>query len=146
MADRFIPALIGVVMALVVVLLRDLFVRYVFEQRSEKKTAIEVFRRYADPLSSSATSLLWRLNEILNQPGRGTFLRKDVASTKFVSYKRLSTIYRFAALLGWIRAFRRELSFLRSKDDSGLGQIKESLRSLERALADGSHIEKKTSR
>lgn len=143
MTDPVIAAMIGAVVALIVVLLRDLFVRYVFEQRSEKKTAIEIFRRYADPLSTSATSLLWRLNEILNQPGRGAFLRKDVAPTKFVSYKRLSTIYRVAALLGWIQAFRRELSFLRSKDDSRLRKIKESLRSLERALADGSHVEKR---
>ena len=141
MTDKILAVIIGAGAGVITIFLRDFIISNYRDTRTEKKSAKEIFRRYADPLSAAAASLLWRLNEILNNPGRGVYLQADIAQTKFVKYKKLSTVYRICNLLGWIRAFRRELSFLRTMNDQCIEGIKTSLGDLEKALADGAHIE-----
>jgi len=132
-------AVIGAAVTLVGILVRDIVLKWLERHRESKRNALRVFRRYADPLASAASSLLWRFNEIFHHRGRASYLVSAV--TEFEQYKRLSTLYRLAALLGWIRAFRRELSFLEVSNKRRLATLKSSIRSLESALADGPHIE-----
>lgn len=132
-------AVIAAAVTLVGILARDVVFRFLQESRETRKSELEIFRRYADPLASAASSVLWRLNEIFSQRGRGDYLTSPV--TEFEQYKRISTSYRLAALLGWIRAFRRELSFLEVRSRRQLAALKAAIRSLESALADGPHIE-----
>ena len=113
------------------------------EKREASRSAREVFLRYSDPLASSTASLLWRLDEILNHEGRGAYLLVDTHENKYVEYKRLSTVYRLLSLLGWIRGYRRELSFLRAQSDTHILNITLAINSLEEALADGAHVEGK---
>lgn len=141
MPEEIQAALIGAGAALTVLLVRDLGLKLWEELRKERITSAEVFRRYADPLANAAASLLWRLDEILNREGRGAYLLSASQATSFAQYKRLSTVYRIAALLGWIRAFRRELSFLRTHDEKQLRGLKEAISALEAGLADGAHLE-----
>lgn len=138
---KILAAVIGASAAIIGVLIRDVLIRYVEYRRDQNLSALKVFRKYADPLVNATTSLLWRMDEILNKAGRGSFLMNEKYQTRFAEYKRLSTIYRLASLLGWIRAYRRELSFLRTSDESQLTEIKNSISELEGALADGSHVE-----
>jgi len=140
MSDPIIAALIGAGVALIGILLRDIGLKVWEQRRATRESAEDVFRRYADPLVSAAASLLWRLNEILNQKGRGSYLL-DSRQSRFAEYKRLSTSYRIAAMLGWIRAFRRELSFLRPLGGTQLTGIRDSISAFEAALADGEHLE-----
>ncbi|MHC4268432.1 MAG: hypothetical protein ACYSTS_08200 [Planctomycetota bacterium] len=134
-------AIIGACVTLIGIFLRDLLFKLLQEYREERKSAIEIFRKYADPLTSSATSLLWRFHEIFYHKERSVYLKEP--RTEFENYKKISTTYRLASILGWIRAYRRELSFLQAKNKKQLITIEESINSIERALADGPHIEQK---
>jgi hypothetical protein len=123
------------------ILLRDLILKSLQEKRLQKKKTFDIYLKYSDPLASSASSLLWRLNEIFYHPGRGIFLKEP--RTDFEIYKSISTQYRLASLLGWIRAFRRELSFLKINKKERLKSLKKAISFIESALADGPHIEKR---
>ena len=143
MTDKVIAAIIGATVAIIGIILRDYFLKRGEEKRKAKKITLEIFRKYADPLVNISTQIVWRLDEILNQEGRGSYLLTDRFATKFAEYKRTSTSYRIAALLGWINAFRRELSFLRTDDTEQLIKIKEAISEVEKGLADGKHVENK---
>jgi hypothetical protein len=125
------------------VILKDLIFKLWEENRTKKETLRAVYARYAEPLSLATVSLLWRLHEALEQPGRGRFLKMvGVPPTTnkystFGAYKKLSTLYRLAALLGLIRACRREFSYLKVAESEAHGPIQEAINSFERALADG---------
>lgn len=97
-------------------------------------------RRYADPLRHAVVSLKWRLDEIVVKK-KGKYLLADAANIPFYEYKKLSTLFRFAALLGWIRAIHIEQSYLdpREYEDS---EDMRAIANLQAALADGQHLEK----
>lgn len=133
-------ALIAAVVAVAGIFIRDLSLKFAEERRAEKKTELGVYRTYADPLATAAAGLLWRLNEVFYAHGRATFLIEQ--GTVFEEYKWTSTLYRIAALLGWIRAVRMELQFLPVRQPSQLAQLKSALRRIEAALADGPHVER----
>jgi hypothetical protein len=133
--------------ALLGVLLKDLVFKILEERRTRDKELEAVYARYADPLASATVSLMWRLHEIVNKPGRGRFLKiiGVPASTNkystYGAYKKLSTLYRLAALLGWTRACRREFSYLKVADSGHLRPVDEAIATIERALADGPAVE-----
>lgn len=143
MDEKIIAAIIGATAAILGIVLRDFLIKNFEFNRDQKLTASKVFRKYTDPLVLASEDLVWRLDEILNQAGRGSYLLNEKYQTRFAEYKRLSTIYRISALLGWIRAYRREISFLRSPDETQVLEIRNSIRDLEKALADGAHVEMK---
>jgi hypothetical protein len=136
-------AAVAAIGALVGVILKDLIFKLWEENRTKKETLRAVYARYAEPLSLATVSLLWRLHEALEKPGRGRFLKMvGVPPTTnkystFGAYKKLSTLYRLAALLGLIRACRREFSYLKVAESEAHGPIQEAINSFERALADG---------
>jgi hypothetical protein len=136
-------AAIAAIGALFGVILKDLIFKLWEENRSKKETLRAVYARYAEPLSLATVSLLWRLHEALEQPGRGRFLKMvgvPLTTNKYSTYgayKKLSTLYRLAALLGWIRACRREFSYLKVAESEAHGPIQEAISSFEHALADG---------
>jgi hypothetical protein len=136
-------AAIAAIGALFGVILKDLIFKLWEENRTKKETLRAVYARYAEPLSLATVSLLWRLHEALEQPGRGRFLKMvGVPPTTnkystFGAYKKLSTLYRLAALLGLIRACRREFSYVKVAESEAHGPIQEAITIFERALADG---------
>ena len=101
------------------------------------RKAIEFYIRFPPPEWGH-----WRLDEILNHKSRGAYLLIDKHENKYAEYK-LSTVYRLLSLLGWIRGYRRELSFLRSQSDDHMLNIRVAIDTLEKALADGAHVERK---
>lgn len=109
--------------------------------RSELIKTRDVVRLYADPLLESSKSLNYRLAEILEQKGRATFLLPNTPQSEFVRYKRISTLYRLAVLLGWIRAYRKERSYVDPGDTSDSNDIERAVERVEAALADGPHVE-----
>ncbi len=80
-------------------------------KESEGKQHHDLVRLYSDPLKDAATSLRHRLKEIVEQK-QAPYLLADAPGIPFLDYKRISTLYRIAAVLGWIRAIRRERSYL----------------------------------
>lgn len=140
LSDNVLAALIGAIVALIIMLLKDIIFKIWHEYNNKKKNDIQIFREYADPLSSSTMSFLWRLNEIFEQNHKCSYLFTKF-KTEYAEYKRLSTVYRLAALLGWLQAFNRETTLLKSKDNKQLKAIKQSVNDFKASLADGNHVE-----
>ena len=134
-------ALIGALASIAVSVLRDFVSKRWSEKREARKSEEDVYLRYAEPLGSAATSLLWRLREIFSKEGRASYLTAQEPTTDFEDYKLRSTYYRLAAVLGWLRALRRELSFFRLQGQGRLTGIEEAINDFESALADGHHVE-----
>ena len=138
---RVQSAIVAAVITLFGIILRDVIFKLWEEKRISIKTSLDIYKRYADPLVVAATSLMWRLDEVFYKKGRGEYLTNP--RTEFEQYKKISTLYRIAALIGWIRGFRRELSFLQSHDRSKIKPIDSAIEAFEDALAEGPHIEKR---
>lgn len=136
---RLQAAIIAGVVALIGILLKDLVIARWQERRSARQTTVSVYRSYADPLASAATSLLWRLHEIFYR--ESYYLQPEGEPTIYERYKQISTLYRLARLLGWIRAYQRELTFLPEAEPGKLNTIQEAITKFESALADGSDVE-----
>jgi hypothetical protein len=99
----------------------------------------DLVRIYSDPLLEAVKSLKFRLYEIIELK-QGFYLHLDTSRIPFLRYKRISTLYRIASLLGWIRAIRRERSYL--DPEQALASVEmSSILALEAALADGAHVE-----
>lgn len=134
----FLGALFGVIFRDFVAVPRNELAR---EERQRKRAAFALFGSYADPLAAAATAVFWRLEEAFYHPGRATYLELPKPVTEFQRYKFESTVYRLAALLGWIRAFRRELSFFSLDDRTRLHRLEEEIRGFGNALAEGKREE-----
>jgi len=133
-------ALIAATVSLLTVVLGEAFLR-MRTRRAAKQTVRETYQKYADPLALSCTDLFWRLREVFNAKGGGFYLKGKVHLTKYEHYKALSTLYRIANLLGWIRALRRELLFLPRTDPEEAEKLDSALQRFTLALAEGGHIE-----
>lgn len=105
----------------------------------EVKAHRDLVRLYADPLRDAVTSLRFRLHEIVDKQ-QARYLLADAPNIPFLDYKRISTLYRIAAVLGWIRAIRRERSYLDPDETKGSVEM-EAIGKFEVALADGGHVE-----
>ncbi len=139
-SEKIQAALIGAFVAIATVFIKDIFFTLWIDSKKNKRDELSIFRQYADPLANATMSLLWRLNEILSQKHKSSYLFVKYTTT-YAEYKRQSTIYRLASLLGWLRAFRKESTLLKTKDNKQLQVIKDSINRFSVALADGSHVE-----
>lgn len=133
-------ALIGAAAALVVVVLKDLAIPLWTDYRKKKKSQQEIYRNYSAPLIASCESLIWRFDEILSQK-RHQFLKLSSIPKIYNKYKRNSTLYRLAVLLGWLRAMDLELSALPRGGQVSAESVKKAINSFRSALADGIHVE-----
>ena len=140
-------ALLGVIVCLII---RDLIMAIYLASRkradevADRKDATgkahnDLVRLYSDPLKDAVTSLKYRLQEIVEKK-QARYLLADAPAIPFLEYKRISTLYRIAAVLGWIRAIRRERSFLDPSEASASVEM-QAISELEKALADGTHVE-----
>ncbi len=145
--ETLVIALVTALLTLSGIVLKDLLFKILAERRAEKKIELAVYERYSKPLAASANHLLHRLHEMLLTEYRPVFLKPGgVASgagqgPAFWAYKKLSTFYRLATLMGWIRACRREFSYLPLAEREGNNSIGRAVDAFEKALADGSWVE-----
>ena len=138
---NILSALIAALAAILGVILKDLVVGLWKEQRRERKNTLDIYRSYADPLASAASALFWRLRETLIEEGRGAFLKTSGKSTQFDQYKYESTLYRLAVLIGWLRAYRRELTIFSLNNPAKPNSLASSIQKFEEALSEGFHVE-----
>jgi hypothetical protein len=133
-------ALIAGISAFVGVLVGEVFLRQ--RNRQAKKESIQsTFEKYAQPIAASSADLFWRLREVFGKQRAGTYLKGEEHLTKYERYKAISTLYRIAGLIGWIRALRRELFFLPSSKSVKVKPLDEALQAFGAALAVGGHVE-----
>ncbi len=110
------------------------------KRHDQSQTVRDVVWQYAAPLRREVDSLKWRLEEII-QDRPATYLLPDAPKSVYVEYKRVSTLYRIAAVFGWIRALRKERSYLNPAMDAESQLIEQRINDLEKAFADGQHVE-----
>lgn len=145
-----IAALVALIGALIGITVRDVVMAIYLARKkrldelADKKLAEyeahrDLVRLYSDPLKESVDSLRYRLQEIVEKR-QGRYLLSDAITTPFNEYKKISTLYRVAAVLGWIRAIRRERSYLDPKQAAASAEVS-VISDLEKALADGGHVE-----
>jgi len=115
MDDKVTGALIGLAGTLFGILCRDLYLfnrkrKQDLEDRQyqERRANQDVMWHYAAPLFRAVESLVYRLKEIVEERP-AVYLLVDYPQTAHSDYKKTSTLYRLAALLGWIRAYRKRL-------------------------------------
>jgi hypothetical protein len=129
--------------SVIVVLIADrLLFSKLSDSKKRKRDAKNTYRAYANPMVNAGQSLLWRLKEILNCDGRCEFLCSSSPKTEFVEYKRTSTYYRLGAMLAWIQAYNRELSYLPVQSNRKLRKFQNAIDSIKDTLASGLHIER----
>lgn len=108
-------------------------------QMTEEKSHKDLVRLYSDPLKDAVISLKFRLREIVERK-QARYLLSDAPKIPFLEYKRISTLYRIASVLGWIRAIRRERSYIDPQQASKAVEM-QAIGEFETALADGAHVE-----
>jgi hypothetical protein len=140
MSEGVLTTLIGAITGLVIAVVTSFIIPFVQkrQQRTEEKRSI--YERYAQPLAAEAVNLLWRLDEILFRQ-RGQYLKRDAPRTPFNEYKLISTCYRIAAVIGWIRAIRLEQSYLLFGEEASVDALRRAVVEFEAALADSPQVE-----
>ncbi|MDX2106219.1 MAG: hypothetical protein SFY67_07440 [Candidatus Melainabacteria bacterium] len=141
MSPQVQSALITAILTLAIFLCKD-FVHLLWKKQGEENDRdMEKLRLYIEPLVVSAKKLFWRLDEVFSPAGRGLYLRADAADSEYVQYKKASTLYRLSSLLGWKRALRKEMSFVRTEVSQSFDKVEVALKEIEASLADGESVE-----
>ena len=110
-----------------------------FERKAKQKEKSDTIKKYANPLIFSLEQLAWRLKEILEF--KGVYLLPNAPENGFFKYKFESTTYRLCAVLGWLEAAKKEQSYLSGFKIKQHNNIQIAIKSFQRILADGSHVE-----
>lgn len=143
--ELWMPALAalvgGLISGVVGPFLKDVVIQRWNEERSDRKLRGQIEQSYFAPLSAAAEKLTWRMAEILLDQ-RPHFLMLKARPIAYNHYKRVSTLYRIAALLGWIRALNLELSALPRGGFGGTSPVFKALAQVQSAMADGHNVEK----
>src|SRR4051794_37173977 len=113
--------------------------------KTDRELRRDTYRKYADPLTSAAESLFWRLHEIYGSD-RGDYLHRGRGLTRYERHKASSTRYRIAALLGWIVALRKELVLSNAEPDATVGPMRDAISAVQKSLAEGAHVETSSAR
>lgn len=133
-------ASIGAIAALIVPFLKDFLFQSLNERRVETRRQEQVSRNYLAPLSDACQKLIWRFSEIFIED-RHQWLKTTTLPLEYNEYKRHSTLYRIASLVGWIRAIDLELSALPRSKGALRSPVSEGVSQVQSALADGPHVE-----
>lgn len=133
-------ASIAAAVALALFVLKDVVLARLNESRATKRSEALIYRRYLAPLADACTKLVWRANEIFVDE-RHAYLKTTTRPLDFNAYKRRSTLYRVAALIGWVRAMNIELAALTRTGAAFASPIAEDIKAFQSALADGPHVE-----
>lgn len=134
-------AVIGAVCAIITMLIKDGVLEWVKSARAHKHSDAEIFQRYMGPLADACEKLMWRSKEIFVDD-RNAFLKLATLPANFNAYKRLSTLYRIASLIGWIRGMDIELSSHSAHNPGYVPPIAEQIKLFRSALADGPDVER----
>lgn len=95
---------------------------------------------YAEPIAGAAVDLLWRFKEIVTDHS-GHYIAPHTPDGAYFTYKKQSTAYRLAALLGWMRAIDRDVNLLGAGQHETRPALMAALENVSGALADGPALE-----
>lgn len=135
-----VAALIGSAFAIAGILLKEHFIFRANSQHVRAENQRDIVRSYTAPLTSGCEKLIWRFKEIFID-NRHQWLMSNTLPISYNEHKRVSTLYRIAVLLGWIRAVNLELNSLEHGTSRFKGPLAKAIASFQSALADGPHTE-----
>jgi hypothetical protein len=135
-----IAALIGSAFAIAGILLKEHFILRANARHARSETQKDIVRSYMAPLTSGCEKLIWRFKEVFID-NRHQWLMSNTLPISYNEHKRVSTLYRIATLLGWIRAINLELNALEQGSSRFTGPLATAIGSFQSALADGPHTE-----
>lgn len=121
----------GIIASAIQFLFEDIF-RPAIGWRREAK---QIVRRYAVPLVRSADILERRINILVRNEKKHWFDNDE--------YFRISTLYQFGELLGWIRIVEREVGFLPFESDKRGRQFNERINGIFRALSSHAYFHRR---
>ena len=136
-----LSAVIGAGTAVVVMLLRDGVFAWIKTLWVRKQSDAEIYRQYLGPLAEACAKIVWRNKEIFIDH-RHAFLNTATLPRDYNEYKRKSTLYRIATLLGWIRGMDIELSSLAAHNPGYTPPIAAQISAFRNALAEGPVVER----
>lgn len=136
-----LSAVIGAGTAVVVMLLRDGVFAWIKTLWVRKQSDAEIYRQYLGPLAEACAKIVWRNKEIFLDH-RHAFLNTATLPRDYNEYKRKSTLYRIATLLGWIRGMDIELSSLAAHNPGYTPPIAAQISAFRNALAEGPVVER----
>lgn len=136
-----VSALIGAGAAIGVMLLRNGLFPWIKSFWVRKQSDAEIYRRYLGPLAEACAKIVWRSKEIFLEH-RHAFLNTATLPRDYNEYKRKSTLYRIATLLGWIRGMDIELSTLAAHNPGYTPPIAAQISAFRNALAEGPVVER----
>lgn len=102
-------------------------------RRGREKQAV---RDNAEALAVAASDLLWRLKEI-TQDGSGYYIAPNAPGGDYYDYKRGSTTFRLAAVLGALRLIDRKTHALGEARLGGSSALFSAIQTFSATLADG---------
>ena len=140
MNQAVLTGLIGGATGLLIAIVTSFIIPYVHKKQEKVEQKRSIYEKYAQPLAADAANLLWRLDEILLKR-RGQYLQEDAPPTLFNEYKLISTCYRLAAVLGWIRAIKLEQSYLFYGYHAAVDSLRSAVVDFEYALAESPKVE-----
>ena len=132
--NTIISAGVGAAVALL-----TLYVDGIRKKKDRKREEYNIYKSYSNPIIAAAESLAWRLREVLMF--NGAYLLPDAPMNGFFKYKFDSTVYGMCYLIGWIRAVQKEHSYIEGINDTQTPNIRRTINSFQKVLADGSHVE-----
>lgn len=144
-----LAAVISTLGTLLGIFLRDWLLAGSAERRAERRTIRKLIRDSSEPLILAGDDLVRRLEEInenyppdyfVRRPtDAGGLIREKTAAIDphFNRYKVRSTLYRFAAFLGWIECFRSQLSFVELAQSDFAKAFGKQLHQVTRWMSDG---------
>lgn len=143
-----LAAIITIFGNLVATFLKEFILTRSFENWKEQRTLQAVYRKYKDPIILSAIELMFRLDEICEEPT--LFLRSELIEQKpkqietltvddpyYQRYKLISSIYRLCAFLGWLELYRQDITFLDSGISRSNRKLEKCIENIRSELADG---------
>ena len=135
-----ISGFIGAVVALAAPFVKDVYIQRKNDEKLKRLSQQETFRLYVAPMVDACQKLLWRFSEIFLHD-RHQWLMSSTLPLEYNEYKRNSTLYRLAVLLGWIRAISLELNALPRGPAGFRTGVLAAIERVRDALSDGKWVE-----
>lgn len=133
-------AIVGALAALATSAIKDFAWPAFREHRDRQADQERVLRNYIAPLATATDKCIWRFSELFVD-NRHSFLRSAALPLGYNDYKRTSTLYRLASVLGWMRAIEIELSSLKKPNPNSSDTIIAKLAKVRSAFAEGHKVE-----
>jgi len=135
-----VSTLLGAFIAIMARAVPDAFNRFETRRHSDQRKTKDIYTKFSAPLAESCEGFIRRLSEIIDSTPSVQYF-EEIHSFPYAFYKRKSTSYRLARVLGYIKLMEDELRFLPQPNKVTHLAVRDAIVKFQRALADGDRVE-----